>query len=137
MPLPVRAVWPLPPRPLVLPWPLERPWPRRFVRCLAPGRLLSVCKRIPMEILLRFAVLLFDAANPKNLVTHAQVMERFHRRLDDVQGVARTEGLGQQITNARRLDDGANAPASDDACTRRCGTQQHPGTGKFALDRVR
>src|SRR5260221_8200753 len=44
--LPERAVWPLPPRPLVLPWPLASPWPRRLRRCLAPGRGFRSCKRI-------------------------------------------------------------------------------------------
>src|SRR6266496_3884642 len=47
--LPERAVWPLPPRPLVLPWPLDSPWPRRLRRCLAPGRGLRSCKRISLE----------------------------------------------------------------------------------------
>src|SRR5258706_12642790 len=44
--LPERAVWPLPPRPLVLPWPLDSPWPRRLRRCLAPGRGLRSCNRM-------------------------------------------------------------------------------------------
>src|SRR5437016_5522972 len=35
--LPERAVWPLPPRPLVLPWPPPSPQPTRFLRCTAPG----------------------------------------------------------------------------------------------------
>src|SRR5687768_12869848 len=34
---PERAVWPLPPRPLVLPWPPPSPQPTRFFRCTAPG----------------------------------------------------------------------------------------------------
>src|SRR5882672_11333364 len=46
MELPERAVWPLPPRPLVLPWPLDSPWPRRLRRCRAPGRGFKSCKRI-------------------------------------------------------------------------------------------
>src|SRR5271154_1219413 len=47
--LPERAVWPLPPRPLVLPWPLDSPWPRRLRRCLAPGRGLRSCRRIKIR----------------------------------------------------------------------------------------
>src|SRR5262245_61475317 len=46
MELPERAVWPLPPRPLVLPCPLDSPCPSRLRRCLAPGRGLRSCKRI-------------------------------------------------------------------------------------------
>src|SRR5581483_5782471 len=33
---PERAVWPLPPLPLVLPWPPPSPQPTRFLRCTAP-----------------------------------------------------------------------------------------------------
>jgi len=44
--LPERAVCPLPPRPLVLPCPLDSPWPSRLRRCLEPGRGLRSCSRI-------------------------------------------------------------------------------------------
>jgi hypothetical protein len=35
--LPERAVWPLPPRPLVLPWPLDSPWPIRLRAMFCAG----------------------------------------------------------------------------------------------------
>jgi len=44
--LPDRADCPLPPRPEVLPWPLDSPAPKRFLRCLAPGRGLMECSLI-------------------------------------------------------------------------------------------
>src|SRR4051812_21074315 len=50
MELPERAVWPLPPRPLVLPWPLDSPEPSRLRRCFAPGRGLKSCKRIKFPL---------------------------------------------------------------------------------------
>src|SRR4051812_12728362 len=44
--LPERADWPLPPRPLVLPWPPPSPQPTRFFRCTAPGTFFSSCSFI-------------------------------------------------------------------------------------------
>ena len=48
--LPERAVWPLPPRPAVLPRPLDSPWPRRLRRCFAPGRGFRSCSRIKKSV---------------------------------------------------------------------------------------
>src|SRR6478672_4871395 len=55
--LPLRAFWPLPPRPAVLPRP--EPWPRptRFLRCQLPLGRRSVCRDVVM-IFVSFSELL-------------------------------------------------------------------------------
>src|SRR5689334_22785457 len=46
LPLPVRAVWPLPPKPAVLPLPELSPRPRRLRFTFAPSGALRSCRRI-------------------------------------------------------------------------------------------
>src|SRR5216117_1313709 len=91
--LPERAVWPLPPRPLVLPWPLDSPWPRRLRRCLAPGRGLRSCKRIGKSDGERWSLrrlLLFLEREPAALVdvfTQAKLLESCQRGFGHVRRV--------------------------------------------------
>src|SRR2546426_12317922 len=94
--LPERAVCPLPPRPLVLPWPLDSPWPRRLRRCLAPGRGLRSCKRMGKSdgdrwSLRRFLLLLLlllllqrESAALVDVFAPAKLLESRQRGLDHV-----------------------------------------------------
>src|SRR5207245_4461964 len=125
--LPERAVWPLPPRPLVLPWPLDSPWPRRFRRCLAPGRGFRSCNRIVETwCVVRgawcvkqayldygrfsgrsggwrrrgFNFLDLHAAASVNVFAEAQAEQSLQRGFDHIGGIFRAERLAQDIFHA-------------------------------------
>src|SRR5258706_5664121 len=100
MELPERAVWPLPPRPEVFPWPLDSPWPRRFRRCLAPGRGLRSCKRIKLSggnnhgsCLRLFGRLNRKSAAAVNILAQAKLPEALQGRLDHVGRILGTKRL--------------------------------------------
>src|SRR5260221_8531576 len=87
---PERAVWPLPPRPLVLPCPELSPIPNRLVRCLAPGRGFKLCSRIVM-----LAYLLggrsHQTTNTVDLIARAQLEQRIYGCLHHVHRVTRPQ----------------------------------------------
>src|ERR1043166_8518361 len=133
MELPERAVCPLPPRPLVLPWPLDSPCPSRLRRCLAPGRGFKSCKRIlncdnwgcrrRWRCRFYFARLYFDAAAAHDVRAQSELLQSSHRRLDDVGWIIRTERLAQNILHAGGFENGSNGFPGDNACSRRGGAQ--------------
>src|SRR6187431_2164085 len=126
MELPERAVWPLPPRPEVLPWPLDSPWPRRLRRCLAPGRGFKSCKRINQLSCDRSnygrGLFLFifqgDAATFVNIFAQTQSLQRSKRGLDHIGSVLRTERFAQHIFETHGFENGTNGFAGDDSCSR-------------------
>src|SRR5688572_13311490 len=103
--LPERAVCPLPPRPLVLPWPLDSPWPRRLRRCLAPGRGFKSCKRIRLNgecgaLARRNRSPLGSGrqtAAAIDIVTEAQLKQSIQGSLNDVRRVFRAERLAEHV----------------------------------------
>src|SRR5882724_1927857 len=113
---PERAVWPLPPRPPVLPCPELSPMPRRFVRCLAPGRGFKLCNRIVILAYPRCR-LPRETAHPKNLLTRTQLQQRIDCRLYNVHGIAGTHRFRQHVTHAGGLDYRTHAATGDDAGT--------------------
>src|SRR6185436_579771 len=118
MELPERAVWPLPPRPEVLPWPLDSPLPRRLRRCLAPGRGFKSCKRITVlcsqarsgRLSLRNGCrrrgfgFHRDSAATIDFFALAQLQQRVQCRFDDVGRVLGTERLAEDILHARGFE---------------------------------
>src|SRR6185295_5393192 len=112
--LPERAVWPLPPRPLVFPWPLDSPCPNRLRRCLAPGRGLRSCKRISsggygsclLSLLGLFRSLQRQAAATINFLPQTKLLQTGEGRLDDVGRIARTEGFAQDVLDTSRFQQG-------------------------------
>src|SRR5580692_11281245 len=91
MELPERAVWPLPPRPAVLPRPEDSPWPSRLRRCFEPGRGLRLCSRINYQSgshshggLGSFKFLNFFSAAPVNLLAGTEAQQSTQGGLDHV-----------------------------------------------------
>src|SRR5665213_3317224 len=132
--LPERAVCPLPPRPEVFPWPLDSPWPSRFVRCFAPGRGLRLCSRI-IKILScgrnrlgrfrRFHFSNFQTAALVNRLAGAQAQQTFQRRLHHVRRVFRAERFGEDVLYPGRFQNGTDGLARDDSSSGRGRAQQH------------
>src|SRR5437867_1896280 len=136
--LPERAVWPLPPRPLVLPWPLDSPWPSLLRRCLAPGRGLRSCKRIKISSRRQwFLHTQFQAAAAVNVRAQAKLLQRRLGRLRNVCGIFRAQRFAQYVFHAGRFQDRAHRLAGDDAGARRGRTEQHAGATKPRNDLVR
>src|SRR5216684_4304902 len=143
MELPERAVWPLPPRPLVLPWPLDSPWPSRLRRCLAPGRGLKSCKRIKRSgrggrRFDRFGRRpYFEAATAVDVVPQAELLQRAQRGFHDVGRVLRAERLGQYILEPDGFEDRPDGFAGDHSRSGRGRTQQNMRAAKAPGDLVR
>src|SRR5687767_13848563 len=142
---PERAVWPLPPRPEVLPWPLDSPWPRRLRRCLAPGRGFKSCKRIKLSCygagFGRFGRTQRFGSNGNtaaaiNLIAQAELLQSVQRGFNDIRRVFRTERFAQDILHASRLEHGANGLAGDDTGSRRRRAQQNVSTAIAGNDLV-
>src|SRR5206468_4035864 len=119
---PERAVWPLPPRPEVLPCPELSPMPSRFVRCFAPGRFFKLCKRIVMSAR-SCRSMPRHAAHTENFGSGTQLFERVQRGLDHVNGIARTQRFAQHITHADHFEHRAHAATGNDAGPRACRAQ--------------
>src|SRR6266700_4479760 len=141
--LPERAVCPLPPRPLVLPWPLDSPWPSRLRRCLAPGRGLRSCKRINKSgrghrRFNRFGRrLYFETATAIDVIAQAELLQRAQRGFHDVVRVLRAERLGQYILEADGFENRADGFAGDDSRSGRGWAQQNVRAAKAPGDLVR
>src|SRR6185437_7177368 len=80
MATPVRAVWPLPPRPPVLPTPEPMPRPTRVRFLLEPGLSRSSFRRVIIEVLFSPALFADDANEVRNLVDHAAHFRRVLER---------------------------------------------------------
>ena len=59
------------------------------------------------------------AALARDLLDAAERLQRRDRRADDVVRVRAAEALGEDVVDARALDDGADRAAGDDARSRR------------------
>src|SRR5690242_2560300 len=57
--------------------------------------------------------------------------------MDDVDRVLAAEALAQDVADARRLDDGADRAARDNAGSRRCGTDHDLAGAKRRIDAMR
>src|SRR3990170_2491567 len=68
---------------------------------------------------------------------HTKAGESFERGLHHVDRVVAAERLGEHISDARRLQDGAHATAGNDAGARRGGLQQHLRRAVLSEHRVR
>src|SRR5258708_2660778 len=145
MELPERALWPLPPRVEVLPWPPPSPQPTRFLRCTAPGTFVRLWRRIlvfpdfwapPPAREGRLGVCQLGAESLEVLLK-AELAQAVERGVDDGDVVLGAHRLGEDVVDARGLEDGADAAAGDQAGAVGGGTEEHLAAVVFAEDLVR
>src|SRR3954467_9005512 len=135
--LPERAVWPLPPRPLVLPWPPPSPQPTRFFRCTAPGTFFSswsfmwFLRRRPGGAAARDSDLIkifcddrpkparcaasVNLAHRRDVLRQPELHQAVQRRMHHGDVVRRTHRLGENVLHAGRFEDGAHSATSNEA----------------------
>src|SRR5579859_6798215 len=65
------------------------------------------------------------AALLRDLLEVSQRLQCLDRGANDVVRIRAAEALGQDVVNARALDDGAHGTAGDDARSRRSGLEKH------------
>src|SRR6185369_7032884 len=132
---PLRAVWPLPPLPLVLPWPLPSPQPTRFFRCTAPftffsswsfmdfpreGRRASSMQRATR---IYFEMRSARFAGRRNIFGKAELAEAFERRVHDSDVVRGTHRLRENVLHAGGFEDRTHTTTSDEAGAGRRGLE--------------
>src|SRR4051812_19558196 len=136
MELPDRAVWPLPPRPEVLPCPLDSPLPRRLRRCLEPGRGFRSCKRIKLSrksswscgrLGSRCGRLDLQTAAAVNLFAQTKLLQAMQSGLYNISRIFGTERLAQNILDADRLQNRTNGLPGNNPSSGRGRAQQNVG----------
>src|SRR3954470_10358264 len=144
---PERPFWPLPPTPEVLPWPPPSPQPTRFLRCTAPLTLTRLWRRIFW--IPKFWRRLRDCGNDSDLflqgddrlsaeglevLLEAQLAQAVEGRVNDGDVVLRTHRLGENVMDARGLEDSAHAAAGDEAGAGGSRAEEHLAAVEFAED---
>src|SRR5947209_16685920 len=124
---PERAVWPLPPRPEVLPWPPPSPQPTRFLRCTAPGTFLSSWSFMDFLIgapprsagtELGFKGRGTKAgsarfANARDVFRETQLEQAVERRMHDGDVIRGTHRFREDVLHAGGFEDSAHAATRD------------------------
>src|ERR1700690_557858 len=146
---PDRADWPLPPRPLVLPWPPPSPQPTRFFRWMAPSTFLSSwsfmgfsCWRRPTPPLggaagLGFSRVSSVLAQLLEVLSEPELKQGLDRGVHDGDVVLGPHRLREHVLDARGLEHGAHAAAGDEAGARGGRPEEHLAAVKFAYHVVR
>src|SRR5207253_1722704 len=122
--LPVRAFWPLPPRPAVLPSPLAWPRPTRFFSFPPPPPGGVPLVRPHLGQLL--------AAQASGLLGAAELAQPVQGRLHHVVRISRALRFRQDVPDAHGLEHRADAAAGDDPGSFARGLEQHPARSKVA-----